>query len=176
MGFGNGQYLPEEEEEVAEENVLSPETCYECKINGYPKRGRHRRSANGTGSHENHKISLASLDIDAPIPLNVNISNLGIHDHIMEFLPAIEPLENHVRYMISGGNRASFFRIHQKNGLSYLHLSHKKPARGKYTLEISSLPLYRKKELLKLEDENDVDYLVGDLGEALRMKLQIHLL
>ncbi|GCB64860.1 hypothetical protein scyTo_0014819, partial [Scyliorhinus torazame] len=176
MGFGNGQYLPVEEEEADAENVLSPETCYECKINGYPKRGRHRRSTNDTESHEDHKISLASLDIDTPIPLNVNISEMGIHDHIMEFLPAIEPLENHVRYTISSGNEASFFRIHQKNGLSYLHLSRKKAIQGKYTLEISSVPLYRKKDLLKLEDENDVDYLVGDIGEALRLKLQIHLL
>lgn len=27
-----------------DDNSLSPEACYECKINGYPKRGRKRRS------------------------------------------------------------------------------------------------------------------------------------
>lgn len=31
-----------------DDNSLSPEACYECKINGYPKRGRKRRSTNET--------------------------------------------------------------------------------------------------------------------------------
>ena len=31
-----------------DENSLSPEACYECKINGYPKKGRKRRSTNST--------------------------------------------------------------------------------------------------------------------------------
>lgn len=31
-----------------EDNSLSPEACYECKINGYPKKGRKRRSINST--------------------------------------------------------------------------------------------------------------------------------
>ncbi|KAI5085779.1 fibrillin-3 precursor, partial [Silurus meridionalis] len=40
-GF-QGQFGSEEDEESA----LSPEACYECKINGNPdKGGRHRRSA-----------------------------------------------------------------------------------------------------------------------------------
>ncbi|NXC44108.1 FBN1 protein, partial [Penelope pileata] len=47
LGFGKGSYLPAPQEED-EDNLLSPETCYECKINGYPKRGRQRRSVNGT--------------------------------------------------------------------------------------------------------------------------------
>uniref|UniRef100_A0A803VCW3 Fibrillin 3 n=1 Tax=Ficedula albicollis TaxID=59894 RepID=A0A803VCW3_FICAL len=51
LGFGKGPYLPAPQEED-EENLLSPETCYECKINGYPKRGRQRRSANGTEGHQ----------------------------------------------------------------------------------------------------------------------------
>ena len=37
------------EERVEEDNALSPEACYECKINGHSKRGtRRRRDANGT--------------------------------------------------------------------------------------------------------------------------------
>lgn len=51
MGFGKGPYLPAPQEED-EDNLLSPETCYECKINGYPKRGRQRRSVNGTERHQ----------------------------------------------------------------------------------------------------------------------------
>lgn len=31
-----------------DDNSLSPEACYECKINGYPKKGRKRRSSNST--------------------------------------------------------------------------------------------------------------------------------
>lgn len=31
-----------------DDNSLSPEACYECKINGYPKKGRKRRSTNST--------------------------------------------------------------------------------------------------------------------------------
>nr|XP_014340413.1 PREDICTED: fibrillin-3 [Latimeria chalumnae] len=179
LGFGKDQYLiPQEEEEEDNENVLSPETCYECKMNGYPKRGRHRRSVNGinAGLSQEYNVSLASVDLDAPITMDFNISDLINREHILELLPAIEPLENHVRYVISHGNEEGYFRIHQKDGLSYLHLGRKKVAAGTYSLEIASVPLYRKKELLELEDKNDIDYLVGDLGEALRMKLQIQLL
>lgn len=44
MGFNKGQYLPMDTE-VDEENALSPEACYECKINGYSKKeGRQKRS------------------------------------------------------------------------------------------------------------------------------------
>lgn len=175
MGFHPGQYQPQPEE-GDDENLLSPETCYECKINGYPKRGRQRRSTNHTQPQQEDRVSLASLDIDTPISLKVSISELDNKDHIMEFLPAIEPLENHVRYVITGGNEDNNFRIHQKNGLSYLHLSRKKVSAGRYALEITSLPLYKKKELLRMEEENDVDYLAGDIGEVLRLKLQIQLL
>lgn len=52
MGFGNGQFGPIGDLEE-EDNGLSPETCYECKINGYPKKnGRKRRDANETQTIE----------------------------------------------------------------------------------------------------------------------------
>lgn len=35
-----------------DDNSLSPEACYECKINGYPKRGRKRRSTNETDASD----------------------------------------------------------------------------------------------------------------------------
>lgn len=47
LGFGSGPGGPGQEGE-ADENSLSHEACYECKINGYPKKGRKRRSANAT--------------------------------------------------------------------------------------------------------------------------------
>lgn len=47
LGFTSGSPSgPQAGEE--DDNSLSPEACYECKINGYPKKGRKRRSANST--------------------------------------------------------------------------------------------------------------------------------
>ncbi|KAJ1171265.1 hypothetical protein NDU88_003130 [Pleurodeles waltl] len=144
-------------------------------MNGSLKKGRQRRSANGTEPLECQHISLASLDIDAPLTMSLNISDLANKQHILELIPTIETLENHVRYIIAHGNEEGYFRIHQKDGLSYLHLGRKKIIPGTYRLEIASMPLYRKKELLKLEDENYLNYLTGEIGQALRMKLQIKL-
>lgn len=121
------------------------------------------------------QISLESVDMDSPMRMKFNLSGLGSKEHILELMPAIEPLNNHIRYVISQGNDDGIFRIHQRNGLSYLHTAKRKPAPGTYTLEITSIPLYKKKELKKLEDSNEDDYLLGELGEALRMRLQIQL-
>lgn len=120
-------------------------------------------------------MNLASVDTDAPLPMFLNLSDLAHKEHILELLPAVEPLENRVRYMISHGNEDGYFRIHQKEGLSYLHLGRKKIVPGTYMLEIMSVPLYRKKELQKLEAKNDLNYLAGELGQALRMRLQLQL-
>lgn len=46
LGKGHGQDLSASSE--VDDNSLSPEACYDCKINGYPKRGRKRRSTNET--------------------------------------------------------------------------------------------------------------------------------
>ncbi|XP_068278145.1 fibrillin-2 isoform X1 [Nyctibius grandis] len=171
MGFNKGQYLPLDGD-TAEENALSPEACYECKINGYSKKdSRKRRSANDTVE----QISLESLDMDSPLKMRVNISRLDNKEHILELMPAIEPLTNHVRYIISHGNDDGIFRIHQRDGLSYLHTVKKKSVPGTHTLEITSIPLYKKKELKKLEDSNEDSYLLGELREALRMRLWLDL-
>ncbi|XP_036266053.1 fibrillin-2 isoform X3 [Pipistrellus kuhlii] len=175
MGFNKGQYLPMDAE-VDEENALSPEACYECKINGYARKdGRQKRSVQEPGPSAVEKISLESVDMDSPMRMKFNLSGLGSKEHILELMPAIEPLNNHIRYVISQGNDDGIFRIHQRNGLSYLHTAKRKPVPGTYTLEITSIPLYKKKELKKLEDSNEDDYLLGELGEALRMRLQIQL-
>ncbi|XP_035165832.1 fibrillin-2 [Oxyura jamaicensis] len=171
MGFNKGQYLPLDGD-ADEENALSPEACYECKINGYSKKeNRKKRSINDTIE----QISLESLDMDSPLKMRVNISRLDNKEHILELMPAIEPLTNHVRYIISHGNDDGVFQIHQRDGLSYLHTAKKKSVPGTYTLEITSIPLYKKKELKKLEDSNEDNYLLGELGEALRMRLWLEL-
>uniref|UniRef100_A0A8C3CXB7 Fibrillin-1 n=1 Tax=Cairina moschata TaxID=8855 RepID=A0A8C3CXB7_CAIMO len=171
MGFNKGQYLPLDGD-ADEENALSPEACYECKINGYSKKeNRKKRSINDTIE----QISLESLDMDSPLKMRVNISRLDNKEHILELMPAIEPLTNHVRYIISHGNDDGIFQIHQRDGLSYLHTAKKKSVPGTYTLEITSIPLYKKKELKKLEDSNEDNYLLGELGEALRMRLWLEL-
>lgn len=50
MGLGRGQGQELSLNGEVDDNSLSPEACYECKINGYPKRGRKRRSTNETAS------------------------------------------------------------------------------------------------------------------------------
>ncbi|XP_032070485.1 fibrillin-2 [Thamnophis elegans] len=170
MGFGKGQYLPVDQ---GEENALSPEACYECKINGYSQKdSRKKRSLNPSQPRE---ISLESLDIDLPLKMRFSVTGLGNKEHILDLMPAIQTLTNHNRYVISFGNHNSTFRIHQKDGLSYLQVAKKKPTAGIYTLEIVSIPLYKKEELKKLEESNEDNYLLGELGEALKMRLWIEL-
>lgn len=120
-------------------------------------------------------VSLASIDVDTPLVVVVNRSDLGRKEHILELLPALAPLENRVRYVIAQGNEEGFFHIHQKEGLSYLHLVRKQTPAGTYLLEIVSMPLYRKWELQKLEAAKDLDYLTGELGQVLKMRVQLHL-
>lgn len=50
MGLGKGQGQELSLGGEVDDNSLSPEACYECKINGYPKRGRKRRSTNETAN------------------------------------------------------------------------------------------------------------------------------
>ncbi|XP_054842527.1 fibrillin-2 [Eublepharis macularius] len=170
LGFNKGQYLPLDGDE---ENALSPEACYECKINGYSKKdNRRKRSINET---EPAKISLESLDIEHPLKMKLNISGLGNKEHILDLMPAIQLLTNHVRYVVSYGNDNSIFRIHQVDGLSYLQVVKKQAVPGTYTLEIVSIPLYKKNELKKLEERNEDNYLLGELGEALKMRLCVEL-
>ncbi len=119
-------------------------------------------------------VSLASVDIEDTLQFHLNISDLNNRDHILEFTPALSTLSDHVRYNIDNGNEEGFFKINQREGVSYLHLTKKKilPP-GVYYLQISSIPLYRKKELAELEDRHDKDYLTGQLGDILKMRVQI---
>lgn len=118
-------------------------------------------------------VNLASWDLEKPAVLSYNISGLNNKDRLLELIPALTTLTNHNRYLIDHGNENGFFRINQKEGVSFLHLAKKKPAPGIYSLHISSLPLYKRKELLQFEDKHDQDYLSGELGDSLRMKIEI---
>lgn len=163
-----------------DDNSLSPEACYDCKINGYPKRGRKRRSANDTASSDNEEqlqleapVSLASWDSEKTAILSFNVSHLNSRDRILELTPALTTLQDHNRYLIDSGNEHGLFRLNQKEGISYLHLTKKKPVPGVYNIQISSFPLYKEKELFQLEDRHDRDYLTGELGDILKMKIRI---
>ncbi|XP_043990670.1 fibrillin-1 isoform X1 [Gambusia affinis] len=165
-----------------DDNSLSPEACYECKINGYPKKGRKRRSVNSTHDSagedmqltEENTVSLASMDIENTLQLHLNVSDLSSREHILEFTPALSTLSDHVRYSVDSGNEEGLFKINQRDGVSYLHLSKKKVLLpGAYDLQISSVPLYRKKELAELEDQHDKDYLTGQLGDVLKMRVHL---
>uniref|UniRef100_A0A3P9NTP2 Fibrillin-1 n=1 Tax=Poecilia reticulata TaxID=8081 RepID=A0A3P9NTP2_POERE len=156
-----------------DDNSLSPEACYECKINGYPKKGRKRRSKKESASAQHENLSLASMDIESTLQLHLNVSDLSYREHILEFTPALSALSDHVRYSIDNGNEEGLFKINQRDGVSYLHLSKKVLPPGAYDLQISSVPLYRKKELAELEDQHDKDYLTGQLGDVLKMRVQL---
>ena len=118
-------------------------------------------------------VSLASWDVEKTAMFAFNISHINNKVRILELLPALTTLTNHNRYLIESGNENGFFKINQKEGISYLHFTKKKPVVGTYSLQISSSPLYKKKELNQLEDKYDKDYLSGELGDNLKMKIQI---
>lgn len=120
-------------------------------------------------------VSLASVDVDDPLQLHLNLSDLSARRHILQFTPALSALSDHVRYSIDYGNEDGYFKINQRDGVSYLHLGKKKapPPAGAYELHISSLALYQKKELAELEDRHDKDYLTGQLGDRLRLRVHI---
>ncbi|KAK1805712.1 hypothetical protein P4O66_001976 [Electrophorus voltai] len=170
VGFP-GQFGSEGEDESA----LSPEACYECKINGDAgKIGRQRRGAPENQLQES--ASLASVDTQSSIPMNVSLASLQNKESLMEFLPALEPLEHHVRYVITHGNQGEHFRLlERRDGKSVLRLGRRPPAPGSYRLEIASLPLFGPRRLRQLEDRHDDDYLLGEIGDPLRIKLHIHL-
>ncbi|KAK7912579.1 hypothetical protein WMY93_012790 [Mugilogobius chulae] len=181
LGLSGGTSAPGQDGED-DENSLSPEACYECKINGFPKKGRQRRSTNSTEEDLDNElpveepVSLASVDVDDTLHFHLNISDLTNRAHILEFTPALSALSDHVRYSIDFGNDDGIFRINQRDGVSFLHLSKKKSLLpGAYSLQISGVPLYKKKELVELEDRHDKDYLTGQLGDVLKMKVQITL-
>lgn len=114
------------------------------------------------------------MDIEDILQVHLNISDLSNRDHILEFTPALTTLSDHVRYSIDYGNEEGYFKVNQREGVSYLHLNKKKGlVPGAYDLQISSMPLYRKKELAELEDQHDKDYLTGQLGDILKMRVQI---
>ncbi|TUO83207.1 Fibrillin-2 [Bagarius yarrelli] len=101
----------------------------------------------------------------------------ALQNHIIEFLPALSTLKNHLRYTINSGNDNSLFKLNQRDGVTFLHLNKNKRHHllpGVYYLQLSGVPVYGKKELEVLEDQNDKDYLSGELGESLHIKLQIH--
>ena len=177
-GLGRGLAMGDSGEE--DDNGLSPEACYDCKINGYPKRGRKRRSANETASNDAEEepqieppVNFASWDIEQAVVFTFNMSDIKNKDRILELTPALTTLTNHNRYIIDSGNEDGFFRINKKDGISYLHLAKKKAAIGAYSLNIVSVPLYKQKELILLEDKHDIDYLSGEIGDILKMKIQI---
>ena len=92
-------------------------------------------------------VSLASWDVEKTAVFAFNISHISNKVRILELLPALTTLTNHNRYLIESGNENGFFKINQKEGISYLHFTKKKPVAGTYSLQISSTPLYKKKEL-----------------------------
>lgn len=121
-------------------------------------------------------VSMASIDTEASIPMNLSLSSLHNKEPLLELLPALQPLEHHVRYVITHGNANEHFRLlERRDGKSVLRLGKRSPPAGSYRLEIASLRLFGPRRLHQLEEQHDSDYLQGVLGDALRIKLLIHL-
>uniref|UniRef100_A0AAQ5YTC0 Fibrillin 2b n=1 Tax=Amphiprion ocellaris TaxID=80972 RepID=A0AAQ5YTC0_AMPOC len=159
-----------------EDDSLSPEACYECKINGGGKNGRHRRHTDKNELNQEPMVSMASVDTQTSIPMNVSLSSLLNKEPLLELLPALQPLEHHVRYVITHGNANEHFRLlERRDGKSVLRLGKRPPSAGSYRLEIASLPLFGPRRMHQLEEQHDSDYRRGEIGEALRIKLHIHL-
>lgn len=121
-------------------------------------------------------MSMASVDTQDIIPMNVSLASLLNKEPLMELLPALQPLEHHVRYVITHGNANEHFRLlERRDGKSVLRLGKKLPPAGSYRLDIASLRLFGPHRLHQLEELHDTDYLQGEIGNALRIKLHIHL-
>lgn len=118
-------------------------------------------------------LSLDSVDMEQPLLLVLNISHCTHKDHILELVPALRPLIHHVTYNITEGNQDKIFQLRQHEQLSYLHCMPEKAFPGFYILKISSSPVYDHSELQQLEKNRDRDYLSGELGQKLHMKLHI---
>lgn len=120
-------------------------------------------------------VILDSVDMEQPLLVVLNISQCNNKEHILELVPAIRPLIHHVTYNITEGNQGEIFQLRQREELTYLHCIPEKAIPGFYILMISSSSLYDHAELLQLEDNRDRDYLSGELGQNLHMKLHITL-
>lgn len=121
-------------------------------------------------------MSMASVDTQDSIYMNLTRSSLLNKEPLLELLPALQPLENHVRYVITHGNVNEHFRLlERRDGKSVLRLGKRLPPPGSYRLEIASLRLFGPRRLHQLEEQHDSDYLQGEIGDALRIKLNIHL-
>lgn len=121
-------------------------------------------------------MSLASVDIQDSIAMNISLASLFNKEPLLELLPALQPLEHHVRYVITHGNANEHFRLlERRDGKSVLRLGKRPPGPGSYRLDIASLPLFGPRKRHQLEEQHDNDYLQGEIGDALRIKLHIHL-
>lgn len=114
-------------------------------------------------------VSLASLAMEVPLNVVMNISELDPKQHILELVPALKHLAERMQYVISSGNRNAAFRIQQRGGLSYLHAARHTAPPGTYTLEVSSLPLHASGQLQHANTQ------AGELGKRLHMRLRIQL-
>uniref|UniRef100_A0A8C2UTV9 Fibrillin 3 n=2 Tax=Chinchilla lanigera TaxID=34839 RepID=A0A8C2UTV9_CHILA len=152
LGFSPGP------QEAPDEEPLSPEACYECKINSLTTRDRPRRSA-----HRGHQVSMATLDAAVPLTLGLNLSRLSQAEHILELRPALQGLGGRVRYVIARGNGQSFFRMQHRSNLSSLQLGRRRPRPGRYQLEVVSMA-------------GAWGIRQGPQGRALRLKVQLQLL
>ncbi|RXN13923.1 fibrillin-1 [Labeo rohita] len=134
VGFGGGGLGAEEE------SGLSPEPCYGCKTNGHQKKSVRRRH---TSKLTLEGVSLASVDVDQPLKLFLNRSQLNPGEVILKLLPAVRALAQHVTYAITAGNGDGFFQIRRRAGVCHVHSTHRTSSMRRYILQIKSSVLSR---------------------------------
>ncbi|KAJ8304376.1 hypothetical protein KUTeg_017959 [Tegillarca granosa] len=66
---------------------------------------------------------------------------------LFKILPSLAALKDNVRYKIRRGNEKKLFSLHQKHGISSLHLRRKIRKNGVHNIRIDGIPI-RKKEVV----------------------------
>uniref|UniRef100_A0A8C4QY15 Uncharacterized protein n=1 Tax=Eptatretus burgeri TaxID=7764 RepID=A0A8C4QY15_EPTBU len=176
-------YLPLSGPEPSHGNLLSSEACFDCKINGQDKPGqRHRREAKEHQTTEiymnNSLEAVSSLDIKRPIEMHLNVSKLHDGSHVLHLIPALTALDGHVRYAITSGNQDGCFSLAWHDGAASLRIIKAKAEAsrpGSQQLELAAAPAYHGPALRRLHAAHERDYLEGELGRKLRLKLLVHL-
>lgn len=88
-------------------------------------------------------VSLASVDVDQPLKLFLNRSQLNPGEVILKLLPAVRALAQHVTYAITAGNGDGFFQIRRRAGVCHVHSTHRTSSMRRYILQIKSSVLSR---------------------------------
>ncbi|XP_073729872.1 fibrillin-2 [Misgurnus anguillicaudatus] len=124
----------------AQEEKRSSESCYNCRRTEELKRSvRRRRDLNITLT-EWDEAHLSGVDVNQPLNLQLNVSQMKSGDAILKLMPAVKHLKQKMMYNITAGNHHRLFQIRQRSDISYLYITHQISSSDKhYRLQIRSI-------------------------------------